>query len=205
MYWLKQSTSTVVQFGPFVDVGDGVTPETGLATNMNSATTGIRISKAGAVFAARGTATLPVHNEFGYYRTTLSTADTDTLGRLRMIFSETATTLPVWMDFMVVSAEVWDMLFGSGGLTTAMSASVNAQVLDVLNVDTFGEPGQETPLATTSIQAKIGYLYKILRNRKTSTATTISIYNDDATTVDHKRTISDDGTTYDETEIVSGP
>ena len=122
-----------------------------------------------------------------------------------MIFSETATTLPVWMDFMVVSAEVWDMLFGSGGLTTAMSASVNAQVLDVLNVDTFGEPGQGTPLATTSIQAKIGYLYKILRNRKTSTATTISIYNDDATTVDHKRTISDDGTTYDETELITGP
>ena len=52
---------------------------------------------------------------------------------------------------------------------------------------------------------KIAWLYKTLRNKKTSTATLIEIFNDDASTVDHKRTISDDGTTYTEQEIETGP
>ena len=46
---------------------------------------------------------------------------------------------------------------------------------------------------------------KKLRNKKDGTSTLIQIYNDDTTTVDHKRTVSDDGTTYAEEEIVSGP
>ena len=82
---------------------------------------------------------------------------------------------------------------------------VNAEMLDVLNTDTFAEPGQGAPGATITLAAKIGYIYKFLRNRKTATATLINVYNDDTTTVDHKRTISDNGTTYDEEEVVTGP
>lgn len=107
-----------------------------------------------------------------------------------------------------------DTLTGTDGVTLATAqanyapatpAQVNTEVLDVLNTDTFAEPAQGAPAATTTLVDKIGYIYKALRNRKTATATTISIYNDDATTVDHKRTISDNGTTYDEEEIVTGP
>jgi hypothetical protein len=92
-----------------------------------------------------------------------------------------------------------------GSLATQAKADVNTEVLDVLNVDTFAEPAQGTPGATITLAAKIGYLYKFLRNRKTQTATTKSIYNDDATTVDHKCTVADDGTTYSETEMTTGP
>jgi len=84
-------------------------------------------------------------------------------------------------------------------------AEINAQVVDALAVDTYAEPGQETPGATITLAAKIGYLYKFLRNRVTSTATTISVYNDDATTVAHKSTHSDDATTYDRGEFTTGP
>lgn len=87
----------------------------------------------------------------------------------------------------------------------ATPAQVNTEVLDVLNVDTFGEPAQGAPGATVSIQEKIAWLYKFLRNKKTSTATTISLFNDDTTTVDTKRTISDDATTYTEGELATGP
>jgi len=87
----------------------------------------------------------------------------------------------------------------------ATPAQVNTEVLDVLNVDTFAEPGQEAPPATTTLVKKIGYLYKFLRNRITQTATTLSIYADDATTVDQKSTVSDNGTTYDRGEIATGP
>lgn len=86
-----------------------------------------------------------------------------------------------------------------------VAAIVNAQVLDVLTVDTFAQPGQESPAATTTIMNMIRYLYKAFRNRITQTATTLSLYADNATTVDQKATVSDDGTTFDRNEIGSGP
>lgn len=93
----------------------------------------------------------------------------------------------------------------SGDLTATMKASVNTEVLDVLNTDTFAEPGQEAPPATTTLVKKIGYIYKMLRNKITQTSTTLSVFADDATTVDQKATVSDDGTTYTRGEIGSGP
>lgn len=82
---------------------------------------------------------------------------------------------------------------------------INAEVLDVLNVDTFAQPGQGAPAATQSIRAMIAYLYKAWRNRTTQTASQYSLYNDDATTIDHKSTTSDNGTTFDSGEVASGP
>lgn len=93
----------------------------------------------------------------------------------------------------------------AGDLTAAMKASVNAEVLDVLNVDTFAQPGQATPAATTSIRLMLNYLYKAWRNRTTQTASQYSLYNDDAVTVDQKGAFSDDGTTADRGEISTGP
>lgn len=91
------------------------------------------------------------------------------------------------------------------GLSTLTAGQVNAEVLDVLNVDTFAEIGQETPAATQTIRKMLAYLYKAWRNRHTQTATTFSLYNDDATTVDQKATVSDNGTTFDRTELTTGP
>ena len=85
------------------------------------------------------------------------------------------------------------------------AAEVNAEVVDALATDTYAEPGQGTPAATTTLAAKINYLYKFLRNRRTQTSTQFSVYADDATTVDHKATVSDDGVTYDRTELATGP
>ena len=93
----------------------------------------------------------------------------------------------------------------AGDLTATMKASVNAEVLDVLNTDTFAEPGQGAPAATTTLAAKINYLYKAWRNRSTQTSSTYSLYADDATTVDQKATVADDGTTFSRTEIATGP
>jgi len=84
-------------------------------------------------------------------------------------------------------------------------AEVNAEVVDALNVDTYAEPAQGAPGATVSLATKIGYLYKAFRNRKNQTATTWQLFNDDATTVDHKSTVSDDGTTAEFGEIATGP
>ena len=52
---------------------------------------------------------------------------------------------------------------------------------------------------------KLDYLYKAWRNKKTQTATTFSLFDDAGTTVDHKSTVSDDGTTATIGEIATGP
>lgn len=84
-------------------------------------------------------------------------------------------------------------------------ANINAQVVDALNTDTYAEPGQGAPPATATLQQKIAYLYKFLRNRITQDATTFKVYNDDGTTVGQKATVSDNGSTFDRGEIESGP
>lgn len=92
-----------------------------------------------------------------------------------------------------------------GSLATQAKADVNAEVLDVLNVDTFAEVGQEAPAATNTIRKMLGYLFKAFRNKSTQTATEYKLYADDATTVDHKATVSDDATTFTRQEIGTGP
>lgn len=87
----------------------------------------------------------------------------------------------------------------------ATLADINAEVVDALNTDTYGEPGQANPPVSASLVTKIGYLYKNWRNRKTQTSTTFSLYADDGTTVDQKATVADDGTTASKTEVVTGP
>lgn len=89
--------------------------------------------------------------------------------------------------------------------TRATPAQVNAEVLDVVATDTFAEPGQGAPPATTSILARLQYLYKFLRNKVTQTSTEFKVFADDATTVDHKATVSDDGTTFTRGKVGSGP
>lgn len=83
-------------------------------------------------------------------------------------------------------------------LNNISAADVNAQVLDVLNTDTFAEPAG-VPAATTTLATKLGYLYMALRNQVTITATKKTFY-DDAGAAEWEKDLSDDGTTYTETE-----
>lgn len=67
------------------------------------------------------------------------------------------------------------------------------------------EPGQGTPAVNASIISKIAYIYKTWRNKKTQTSSTFSLFADDATTVDQKAAVSNDGTTTTIGEIATGP
>jgi hypothetical protein len=93
----------------------------------------------------------------------------------------------------------------AGDFTATQKASINAEVLDVLATDTFAQPGQEAPAATQTLKNMVAYLYKAFRNRSTQTSATYSLYADDATTVDQKATVADDGTTFSRGEIATGP
>lgn len=91
-----------------------------------------------------------------------------------------------------------------GSLATQAKADVNAEVVDALATDTYAEPGQGAPGATVSLSAKISYIYKGFRNKHTQTTTEYSLYADDASTVDQKATVSDDGTTFTRGELITG-
>jgi len=124
------------------------------------------------------------------------------------ILVDTGTTLDARIPAALVGGKM-DASVGAVAagvdLSATMKTSINAEVLDVLNVDTFAEPGQEAPAATNTIAKKIGYLFKFIRNKVTQDATTLKVYADDGTTVDQKSTVSDDATTYTREEIGSGP
>lgn len=94
---------------------------------------------------------------------------------------------------------------GITGFNDLSAAQVNAEVLDVLTVDTFTQPAQGAPPATTTILNMLRYQYKAWRNRLTQTATTYSLFADDQVTVDHKATISNDGVTFQKGQVTSGP
>lgn len=75
------------------------------------------------------------------------------------------------------------------------AAQVNAQVLDVLSVDTFAELSAP-PAATSSLKDKITWLFMYARNKVTQTALARTLYRDDTTTVAGTSATSDNGTTF---------
>lgn len=81
------------------------------------------------------------------------------------------------------------------GISTLTAAQVNAEVLDVLSTDTFGELAAP-PAATSSLKDKLTWLFMWIRNKGTATATQRKLYADDGTTLVSTETITDDGTTF---------
>lgn len=132
MRLLKQSTSVDVPIGPFLDETDGKTAETALTITQAD----IRLKKNGGNWAQKNAAQTLSHEENGNYEVTLDATDTNTLGLLRVHVHESG-ALPVWEDFMVMPANVWDSLFGAdalqvhaveiaNGLITAASIAADA-------------------------------------------------------------------------------
>ena len=119
--FLRQSTAATILVGPAVDKTDGVTPETGLAAGTVDEI-GVYKHDATALTSIAGTTTL-THRAGGMYTATLSTSDTGTRGRLTFYMRDDDTCLPVWKEFTVVSASVYDSLIGTGdwaGLSDAV-------------------------------------------------------------------------------------
>lgn len=123
MKFLKQSTATVIAFGPALLPADGVTLVTTLVSALDHASTGIFLCKNGATAAIRhATVTATTYDSYGSYLVTLDTTDTGTLGRLRVMFAAAASTVPIWEDFTVLAANIYDSLIG-GGDTLAVNTT----------------------------------------------------------------------------------
>ncbi len=109
--FLKQSTAVDVVIGPFVDDTDGKTAETALTISQADC----QLTKNAGAMAQKNNATAASHLGGGHYKVPFSTTDTNTLGLLRLYVNESG-ALPVWLDMMVMPANVWDSLFGADRL-----------------------------------------------------------------------------------------
>lgn len=70
--------------------------------------------------------------------------------------------------------------------------------------DPRGEPAAGAPPVNPDAMTKLDYLYKAWRNKKEQTSSAFSLYDDAGTTVDHRATVSDDGTTATFGEVGAG-
>lgn len=145
MLYLKQSTAATVKIGPFLDDADGKTVEDGLTI----AQAAVRLSKNGGDIAQKNDATGCTHDELGYYNCPLSTTDTGTLGQLTLAVHATG-ALPVWHEFSVVTANVYDTLFSTAkldvnaatianGAVTAAAIATDAIDADAIKADAVAE------------------------------------------------------------------
>ncbi len=156
--WLKQGAAATVVLGPFVDDTDGKTAETALSI----AQADIRLSKNGGAFAQSHNGAGATHLENGYYSVPLDTTDTGTLGRLTVAVSKSG-ALPVWTDFQVVPANVYDSLVGGS---------------DSLEVDAVAISGSTT--AADRVEANIGNLDAAVSTRSTLTEAQVNAQCDSA-------------------------
>jgi hypothetical protein len=114
---LRQSTSIDVRIGPFVDVGDGFTPETAIG-NTPTNLTGVDEAE---LLKADGAATVDITSNTwaavsgcdGWYDLTLTTSDTNTVGELLVVIQDDSVCLPVYQRFQVVEEAIYDALFAS--------------------------------------------------------------------------------------------
>jgi hypothetical protein len=126
MLYLKQSTAATIKLGPFVDDSDGKTAETELTISQAD----IRLSKNGGDIAQTNNSAGATHDELGYYNVPLDTTDTNTLGTLKVIVSKSG-ALPVFADFMVITAEAYDTLCGTDHFTVDLNGTPSVNVVQI--------------------------------------------------------------------------
>lgn len=132
------------------------------------------------------------------------TAGTFASGRPEVNTSHVSGTLQTAGDLAAMITTVDDFLDTEIAAIVGYIDTEVAAILALLD-DPRTEPGQGAPPVNPDLATKIDYLYKLARNKVTQTSTQLSIFADDALTVDHKATVSDDGTTYTRGELATGP
>jgi hypothetical protein len=134
--WLREGSTATITIGPAVDQTNGYTPETGLTTasvdeislwkNDDTTATDIHVN-----------ANLQ-HRSNGFYTLDFTATDTSDCGRLTVYIRDDDVCLPIWKDFMVMTANVFDSLASSTDQLQVDVAEWNN--VDVVAPDTAGHP-----------------------------------------------------------------
>jgi hypothetical protein len=120
---LRKNTAVHITVGPFVDVTDGKTPEIALTvtgchltmTLDDDDNTAVNLIIDAAPTASGGDNDM-VHvtnDNAGYYDLELTAAQTNYNGRVSLCINDDDVHLPVFHEFMILNAQVYDSLFGA--------------------------------------------------------------------------------------------
>jgi hypothetical protein len=151
MRFLRTNTAVIVTVGPFYDKTDGVTIEGSLTitneritltadTDAGSAPTLILDNVTGATAGTSNDLNYITNNDAGLMQLELAAADTNRLGRMFLTITDAANHVPVFHEFMVLPAMIYDaFILGTDVLDasmtqilgTAVSAPATAGILDV--------------------------------------------------------------------------
>jgi hypothetical protein len=132
---LRQSTQVIVVIGPFVDVTDGFTPETGITLSgadeaeILKANTSTTTDISGATWAA-------ITGCDGYYALTLTTTLTDTIGPLTVMVNDDSVCLPVFARFQVIEEAAYDTIYAASALPASTTNITAGTVTTATNVTT---------------------------------------------------------------------
>jgi hypothetical protein len=178
MNLLRNATSQIIRFGPFLDSTDGVTAETGLTI----AQADMQLSKDGGAFAQKNTTGNATHDADGWYSTTLDTTDTATNGILLLQVNETG-ALPVWHEFYVVPQTSYDAFTTNGlnniaatdvvssGAITTSSGSVSSVTTVATTTTNTDMRGTDSALLAASINLTAGAVDNVTLVATTTTNT----------------------------------
>src|SRR3990170_3470414 len=119
MQFLRSNTAVIVTVGPFYDKTDGVTIETALTitneritltadTDAGSAPTNILDNVTGATSGTANDLNYITGNDAGMMQLELAAADTNRLGRMFLSITDAANHVPVFHEFMVLPAMIYD-------------------------------------------------------------------------------------------------
>ena len=127
MQYLRTNTATRITVGPFLDKTDGVTPEVALTVTSEKLTLivdtgGVPTLILDVAPTASGGANDMVHitgDDAGYYDLELAAADVNYLGRAKLALTDAATHCPVFQEFTILPAQVYDSLILGSDLLDA--------------------------------------------------------------------------------------
>lgn len=163
--YLRTNTDTRVTVGPFLqlDKTDGITPEVALTVTSEKLTFIVDTNDVPTLIldtapTASGGANDMVHitgDDSGFYDLELAAANVNYLGRAMLSLNDVATHLPVFHEFMIISAVIYDALILGTDLFdvsmtqilgTAVSTPATAGILDI-NLKNIANVAVNTALA----------------------------------------------------------
>ena len=158
MQILRADTEVKVRIGPFVDVGDGFTPQTDITLAGNEAE--LLKHNGAATVDISGSTWAAITSCRGRYDLTITAGNTDTEGLLTVVVQDDSDCLPVFAHFMVVNANVYDSLYGTAAADylqiDAIQISGDATAADNCELDYDGTGYAGGTIVKQSDVTKIG-------------------------------------------------
>ncbi len=136
MRYLRTNTATIVTVGPFFDKTDGVTLETALTisnerisftvdANDGSAPTLVLDNVTGATSGTANDLNYITNNDAALMQLELSAANTNYLGRAFLTITDAANHVPVFHEFTILPAMVYDSLVAGTDVLQADLTQIN--------------------------------------------------------------------------------